>query len=57
MLGKINVGVVIRNELQALQSKYQDIIVDARRADETLRSALSLANLTIFPINPSGIDM
>ncbi|MHC3897646.1 UNVERIFIED_CONTAM: AAA family ATPase [Wolbachia endosymbiont of Nasonia longicornis] len=57
VLGQINIGVVIRNELQALQSKYQDIIVDARRVDETLRAALSLANLAIFPINPSGIDM
>ncbi|WP_264730689.1 nucleotide-binding protein [Wolbachia endosymbiont (group B) of Episyrphus balteatus] len=57
VLGQINIGVIIRNELQALQSKYQDIIVDARRADETLRAALSLANLAIFPILPSAPDM
>lgn len=54
----INVGTVIRNELRALQSKYQDIVVDAGGADnEALRAALSLADLAIFPIVPSEFDM
>ncbi|WP_353278075.1 AAA family ATPase [Wolbachia endosymbiont (group A) of Agelastica alni] len=54
----INIGAVIRNELRALQSKYQDIIIDAGGADnEALRAALSLADLAIFPIIPSEFDM
>lgn len=54
----INVGTVIRNELRALQSKYQDIVVDAGGADnDALRAALSLADLAIFPIIPSEFDM
>ena len=54
----INVGAVIRNELIAMQPKYEDIIIDAGGADnEALRAALSLADVAIFPIIPSEFDM
>ena len=54
----INVGAVIRNELIAIQPKYQDIVIDAGGADnEALRASLSLADTAIFPIIPSEFDM
>lgn len=54
----IHVGAAIKNELRALHSKYQDIIVDAGGANnDALRAALLLADLVIFPIIPSGFDM
>lgn len=53
-----NIGIVIRNELLAMIPRYQDIIVDAGGADNAaLRSALSLAEVAIFPIIPSEFDM
>lgn len=54
----VNVGIVIINQLQALQSKYQEIVVDVGGANnQILRAALSLADLAIFPMIPSGFDM
>ncbi|WP_253301977.1 AAA family ATPase [Wolbachia endosymbiont of Psylliodes chrysocephala] len=54
----IDVGIVIINQLQALQSKYQDIIVDVGGANnQALRAALSMADLAIFPVIPSAFDM
>ncbi|WP_395463592.1 AAA family ATPase [Wolbachia endosymbiont of Cantharis cryptica] len=54
----VNVGIVIINQLQALQSKYQEIVVDVGGANnQILRAALSLADLAIFPMVPSGFDM
>jgi chromosome partitioning protein len=54
----INVGAVIRNELLAMRSRYEDMVIDAGGADnEALRAAMSLANIAIFPIIPSEFDM
>lgn len=51
-------GIAIINELTALRSEYQDIIVDVGGGNnEALRAALSLADLVIFPIDPSGLDV
>ncbi|NQY74340.1 MAG: hypothetical protein HRT90_06210, partial [Candidatus Margulisbacteria bacterium] len=53
-----NTGVVIRNELQSLLPRYEDIIIDAGGADnEVLRAAMTLADVVVFPILASEFDM
>lgn len=54
----LNSGVVIRNELKALISKYDDIIVDAGgAASEVLRAAMIMADILILPLMPSSFDI
>lgn len=51
-------GKAIKNELTTLRSEYQDIVVDVGGGNnEALRAALLLADIVIFPIVPSGIDV
>jgi chromosome partitioning protein len=54
----LNAGVVIRNELKALMSKYENIIVDAGgAASEVLRAAMTMADILILPLMPSSFDI
>lgn len=54
----LNPGIVIRNELKALISKYDDIIVDAGgAASEVLRAAMTMADVLILPLMPSSFDV
>lgn len=54
----LNSGVVIRNELKALISKYDDIIVDAGgAASEVLRAVMTMADILILPLMPSSFDI
>ena len=54
----LNSGVVIRNELQSLIPRYQDIIIDAGGADnETLRAAMTLAEVFVLPLMTSAFDI
>lgn len=51
-------GKVIKNDLTTLRSEYQDVVVDVGGGNnEALRAALLLADIVIFPIVPSGIDV
>ena len=51
----LNAGTVIRNEIKALLTKYEDIIVDAGGADnEVLRAAMTLADVLVLPLMPSA---
>ena len=54
----LNAGIVIRNELKALMSKYEDIIVDAGgAASEVLRAAMTMADVLVLPLMPSSFDI
>lgn len=54
----LNSGIVIRNELKALKTKYDDIIIDAGgAANEVLRAAMTMADTFILPLMPSSFDV
>ncbi|MCC8418820.1 MAG: ParA family protein [Rickettsia endosymbiont of Glossina mortisans submortisans] len=54
----MNSGIVIRNELKALKTKYDDIIIDAGgAANEVLRAAMTMADTFILPLMPSSFDV
>ena len=54
----LNAGIVIRNELKALMSKYEDIIVDAGgAASEVLRATMTMADVLVLPLMPSSFDI
>jgi len=51
-------GKAIRSEILKLQSKYDDIIVDAGGRDTVnQRAALSIANMLIVPFVPRSFDL
>ena len=54
----LNPGIVIRNELKGLVSKYEDIIVDAGgAASEVLRASMTIADIMVLPVMPSSFDV
>lgn len=54
----LNSGIVIHNELKALKTKYNDIIIDAGgAANEVLRAAMIMADTFILPLMPSSFDV
>ena len=51
-------GPVLRTQLLAQRSKYQDIIIDAGGRDSSaLRAALVLADAVIVPFQPRSLDV
>lgn len=48
----------VKTEVQALKSRYDDIIIDAGGRDSPeLRASLLVANKAIFPLRPSQFDL
>ena len=54
----LNPGIVIRNELKALKTKYDDIVIDAGGAvSEVLRAAMTISDILVVPLMPSSFDV
>jgi chromosome partitioning protein len=51
-------GKILRDQVQKLAGKYQDVVIDAGGRDSTaLRAALSLSDLLIVPFLPRSVDV
>ena len=51
-------GKLARNQIEALATNYEDIIIDVGGRDtNTQRSALSIANLFLIPLQPRSADL
>jgi chromosome partitioning protein len=51
-------GKILRDQVQKLAGKYQDVVIDAGGRDSTaLRAALSLSDLLIIPFLPRSVDV